>query len=264
MPKPPSPYSQILERVFFSHYKRGLTEFDFDRAEMETAAKDVGIQLPKNLGAILYDARNRRPLPAKILAATPKGKMWTIQSRGKSRYRFVLASDWMPIPNPNYEAIKVPDATPGIVEKYRMGDEQALLARMRYNRLIDLFTGLTCYSLQNHRRIGVSGIGQVETDEIYIGIDQRGAHYVIPVEAKGERERLGIIQIAHNLALAAEHFGELICRPMAAQFLTDGTIALLEFTSGEKGIVIRQETHYRLVPPDELTDEDLARYRAAL
>ena len=54
-----------------------------------------------------------------------------------------------------------------------MNDEQALLAKIRYNRLIDIFTGITCYSLQNHLRTTVPNIGQVEIDEIYIGIDKR-------------------------------------------------------------------------------------------
>ncbi len=42
--------------------------------------------------------------------------------------------------------VKVPDATPGLVTKYALDDEQGLLARLRYNRLIDIFTGLVCYS----------------------------------------------------------------------------------------------------------------------
>ncbi|HAI86179.1 MAG TPA: endonuclease, partial [Firmicutes bacterium] len=73
-------------------------------------------------------------------------------------------------------AIKVPDATPGIVELYSLQDEQALLAKVRYNRLIDIFTGLTCYSLQNHLRTHVPELGQVETDELYVGIERGGSH----------------------------------------------------------------------------------------
>ena len=32
-------------------------------------------------------------------------------------------------------------ATPGIVAKYAFNDEQALFAKVRYNRLVDVFTG---------------------------------------------------------------------------------------------------------------------------
>jgi hypothetical protein len=62
-----------------------------------------------------------------------------------------------------------------------MNDEQALLARLRYNRMVDIFTGLTCYSLQSHLRTTLRDGSQVETDEIYIGLDKRGVHYVLPV-----------------------------------------------------------------------------------
>ena len=81
---------------------------------------------------------------------------------------------------------KIPDSTPGIITLYAQGDEQALLAKLRYNRLIDIFIGATCYSLQSHLRTTIPNIGQVETDEIYIGVDRRGSHYVFPVQAKGE------------------------------------------------------------------------------
>jgi len=41
---------------------------------------------------------------------------------------------------------------------YALGDEQALLAKLRYNRLLDIFTGVVCYSLQNHLRTNVPGM----------------------------------------------------------------------------------------------------------
>lgn len=49
-----------------------------------------------------------------------------------------------------------------------MSDEQALLARVRYNRLLDIFLGLATYSLQNHLRTSVTDIGQIEVDEICV------------------------------------------------------------------------------------------------
>ena len=88
------------------------------------------------------------------------------------------------IPNPNLAVTKIPDSTPGIISKYAFGDEQAVLSRVRYNRLIDVFLGIACYSLQNHLRTTVAGMGQVETDEIYVGVDKNGSHYAVPVQAK--------------------------------------------------------------------------------
>ena len=159
--------------------------------------------------------------------------------------------------------IKVPDATPGIVSRYALSDEQALLAKLRYNRLVDIFTGVTCYSIQNHLRTTVRGIGQIETDEIYVGLDKRGAHYVMPVQAKGRSDQIGIVQIQQDLALCQEKFPELIARPIAAQFMDSDIIALFEFGWDADGAVIKlAESHYRLVAERELSSEELKLYRS--
>ncbi len=56
-------------------------------------------------------------------------------------------------------------------------DEQALLARVRYNRLVDIFLGIRAYSLQIHLRTNVKSKGQIEIDEIYVGVDRHGSQY---------------------------------------------------------------------------------------
>lgn len=145
---------------------------------------------------------------------------------------------------------------------YALSDEQALLAKLRYNRLIDIFTGVACYSLQSHLRTSVPGMGQVETDEIYIGIDRRGAHYVFPVQAKGGSDTLSVVQIEQDFALCQAKFPSLICLPVAAQFMRKDLIALFLFEEGAEGVAIAGEKHYRLVPPDELTRADLEQYRS--
>ena len=144
-----------------------------------------------------------------------------------------------------------------IVAMYALGDEQALLARIRYNRLIDTFLGITCYSLQNHLRTTVPEIGQVETDEIYVGIDKRGAHFVVPVQAKARNEKLGAVQIEQDIALCANKFENLICRPIGAQFIEENFIALFEFEMTSDGVRIAGERHYRLVPPESIEPSDL-------
>lgn len=158
-------------------------------------------------------------------------------------------------------ATKVPDATPGVVAMYALGDEQALLARVRYNRLIDIFTGITCYSLQNHLRTSVRDIGQVETDELYVGVDTKGCQYVVPVQAKGGRDELNIVQIEQDMALCESRFPDLVCRPVAAQFTHDDVIALFAFEKIEGEVKVLMERHYKLVDANELTPEDLAAYR---
>lgn len=128
--------------------------------------------------------------------------------------------------------------------------------------MLDIFTGITCYSLQNHLRTSVTGIGQTETDEVYVGVDRSGTHYVLPVQAKGGRDRLRLVQIAADVAMCGERFPNLVCRPIAAQFIDASTIALMAFREEvDNSIVKVMERHFRLVSPAEISDEELALYR---
>jgi hypothetical protein len=254
-------YTTIIERIFHSKYQVGTREVDFEREELVTAARELKIDLPKNLGDLVYSLRYRAGLPESIQNLAGEGETWIIRSTGRAKYRFVLVRSKPIMPNENMSTTKVPDATPGIVAKYALSDEQALLATVRYNRLIDIFTGVACYSLQNHLRTTAPNMGQVETDEIYIGVDKKGAHYVFPVQAKGGNDKLSIVQIEQDLAVCAHKFPSLICRAIAAQFMAEGVIALFEFEEGEHGVTICDEKHYRLVPPEEVTEADLEKYR---
>ena len=257
-------YIQLIARVFEQNYTAGATVVRFKRAELEQAAQELALSLPKNLGDVVYSFRHRNPLPQAVRSTAPDGQEWLITTKGRGVYAFELRTTVRILPDPMLVATKIPNATPGIVERYALGDEQALLAKLRYNRLIDLFTGVTCYSLQNHLRTTVRGIGQVETDELYIGVDRWGAHHVFPVQAKGGRDELGVVQIEQDIALGEEKYPALRCRPIAAQFVADDVIALFEFTldksDGSDTVKKVREAHYRLVPPTELSTEELASY----
>jgi len=260
MPEP-NRYTQIIERIFLSHYKNGNTEVAFEREDIVRVAHELGVGLPKNLGDVIYSFRYRTPLPKSVTRRAPKGHQWIICPSGRSLYKFVAKKAVKMLPSPVLAETKIPDATPGVIAMYALGDEQALLAKLRYNRLIDIFTGVACYSLQSHLRTSVKGMGQVETDEVYVGLDRRGAHYVFPVQAKGGRDVLSIVQIEQDLAMCAERFSTLICRPVGAQFMAPDLICLLAFEAGQNGVAVLHEKHYRLVPPDQLSAAELAAYR---
>ncbi len=257
-------YVRIIEALFHAKYESGSRDVPFERDDIRTFASDLNIALPRNLGDIIYSFRYRTELPESILELAPPGEIWIIRPAGRGRYRFVLVTDIPLAPNPNLAVTKIPDATPGIISMYAFSDEQALLARVRYNRLIDVFLGIACYSLQNHLRTTVSGMGQVETDEIYVGVDKSGAHYVVPVQAKGGSDRLNRVQIEQDIAVCAEKLPTLICRPVGAQFMADELIALFEFEQQGEDIRISSEKHYQLVPPDSITEQDLLSYRQRL
>lgn len=254
-------YSVIIEDIFKQKYQKGDTDVSFERDDLVRAANKLRIPLPKNLGDIVYSFRYRAMLPESITGLAPEGLEWVIRPTGQSKYKFSLTAMSRITPNLLLAETKIPDATPGIIEKYAFNDEQSLLAKLRYNRLIDIFTGITCYSLQNHLRTTVPGIGQVETDEVYVGIDKFGAQYIIPVQAKSGADKLGIVQIEQDFALCSAKFPMLVCRPIAAQIIEDNLLALFSFEMNASGVVIVDEKHYRLVSNDQMTDEDLANYR---
>lgn len=253
-------YDQIIEKVFFNHFSDGTADFEFEREEFRTAADELKLRAPDNLGDIVYNFRYRRDLPEAIRQTAAEGEEWIIRPAGVGRYRFVLTPTFEFSPTANLVETKILDGTPGIITKYALGDEQALLAIVRFNRLIDIFTGLACYSLQNHLRTTVPDMGQVEVDEIYIGVDTRGADYVIPVQAKGHNDRLGIVQIEQDFAVAESKFPTLKCKSIATQFMNNGAIALFELEMNQERIQIASEKHYRLVASDQLSEEELANY----
>jgi hypothetical protein len=260
-PRGPNRYSKLIEKIFLSHWRKGVDRFEFERDELGAWAGKLGIKLPDNLGDIIYSFRFRSAFPGAIVATQPKGKEWRIELAGKSRYRFVLGNRNRIVPNDSLIEIKVPDATPELIGNYALDDEQALLAIVRYNRLIDIFLGLTTYSLQNHLRTSVKGIGQIEIDELYVGIDKRGCHYVIPVQAKGGSDQISVVQTLQDIHACAEKFPGLECKSISVQFMSNDVIAMLHLAASGDDVKVVEERHYRLVPADELDQKAIRAYK---
>jgi hypothetical protein len=253
-------YQTIIEKVFFDHYKKGLSEFEFTRGELTAIATSLGIELPKNLGDLVYSFRYRGELPIKILRTADKGLEWVIEGAGRAKYRFKKVRLNRIVPREELITVKIPDATPEIIAAYALSDEQALLAKVRYNRLVDVFLGITAFSLQNHLRTTVKDVGQIEIDEIYIGIDRNGRQYVVPVQAKGGTDRHGVIQTQQDIQCCAEKFPNLICRAVSAQFMSGERIAMFELTVNDGDVRVVEERHYKLVPADMIDLADLKLY----
>lgn len=215
-PRGANRYRTLIEKVFLDRYREGQDSVEFDREDLVSAAVACGMRLPKNIGDILYSVHYRISMPQSILDTQPAGMEWIIEGIGRSRYAFKLVRINRILPNLNLLAVKIPDATPEIVAAYALSDEQALLAKVRYNRLVDLFLGLVAYSLQNHLRTTVAAIGQVEIDEIYVGVDRLGRQYVLPVQAKGGTDQLSVVQTKQDIACCAEKYPNLICRALSS------------------------------------------------
>jgi hypothetical protein len=257
-------YAALIESIFFAHYAGDGAPFEFERVEVETTADQLGIELPKNIGDAIYSFRYRNDLPAKVSATAQHGYEWLIFPAGKAKYKFKQFKASRILPRLDYEVTKVPDATPVLIAENALNDEQALLAKIRYNRLIDIFLGISTYSLQSHMRTTVKSLGssQIEIDEVYVGVDTHGTQYVIPVQAKVGKDKLGVVQLFQDIECCKEKFPNLVCKPVAAQFMRDGQrIVLFDLRLGEEELLVRGEKHYELAPKDGISANELSSYR---
>lgn len=261
MAKGSNRYKDLIKSIFFEHWTEGNDSFVFLRHEIIDKAKELGIELPKNVGDVPYYFRYRYELPGSVTATQPSGREWIIEGAGRSKYRFRLVKINRIAPRSDLVTVDIPDATPEIIRAYALDDEQALLAIVRYNRLVDTFLGLTTYSLQNHLRTTVKGIGQIEIDELYVGLDRYGCHYIVPVQAKGGKDQIGIVQTTQDIRYAEQKFPGMRCRPIAAQFMDDGVVALFELTLEAEEVKVVEERHYRLIPASALDERDIRDYR---
>lgn len=254
-------YQQCILYIFRKYYSAGVHEFEFLREDIEEAAKKQGIELPKNIGDVVYSFRYRYGLPEPIPSLADEDFEWIIEGAGRARYRFKQVRLNRILPREDLLTIKIPDSTPEIISVYAQGDEQALLAKVRYNRLVDIFLGIAAYSLQNHLRTTVSGVGQIEIDEMYVGIDRNGTQFVIPVQAKGGEDKHAVVQTAQDIACCREKFPGLLCRPVSAQFMSNDRIAMFELAVVDGHVRVVMEKHYTLTLASAITQADLDLYR---
>lgn len=269
-----SVYQSIILDIFKSHFKTERAfqsiigpgeEFVFDRREILASAERLKLNVPKNLGDLIYCFRYRRPLPRPILDTQPKGFAWMILGAGDGRYRFRLGRLVNILPSANKIPCKIPDNTPEIISQYSLNDEQAVLARIRYNRLIDVFLGIAAFPLQSHLRTKIENYGQIEIDELYVGIDSYGVQYIIPVQAKAKTDTIGAIQAIQDTIYCQSNELFKLCttRPIAAQSIDAKTIALFELSYDGNDVSMIQEQHYNLVDASEITERDMTSYRAS-
>jgi hypothetical protein len=241
-------YDQVILEVFERHFEQGADRLTFQKDELDDICGQRGLRI-RNIADIAYTYRARRELPAPILA---RGH-WAIESLGKGAYAFRLLSSpaRFDVPFADYSPIDIYNAIPEVVEGLLRRDEQSLLTVLLYNRLVDIFTGLTCFHIQSHYRAFVSEVGQVEVDALYVGVDSEGRLFVLPVEAKSEAQsdRFGRIQLLQMSLLACQDFEGLGRRVLAVKALPDGTIGLAEFSDAQEpdDIGIVAVRRYRLV-----------------
>ncbi|MBI5388016.1 MAG: endonuclease [Verrucomicrobia bacterium] len=243
---------EVMQRVFEKNHVAGADEVPFTMDDIRDAIAAVARLRPgyqeNNVADVRYQyTSGRRPLPESIAKHGP----WMIVGRGKARYAFVKLSAAPEIKiQDDLLTILLPDATPEIVLEYAGSDEQGLLAKVHYNRMLDIFLQITCYHLQNHWRTSIKHKGQCEIDDLYVGLDLNGRQFVVPVEAKCASESLSKTQIAQMIDFARERYPQLILRPVGVQEMSDGSVVLLEFSPAAHpdNIKIKEMRRYKLAP----------------
>jgi len=239
-------YDKIIVRLFLNKYKETAREIDFTKDELVTVANEQHIPL-RNPPDVVYTYRSRANLPSQILE---KGN-WVIVPKGKGKFSFYKSSrkPFVEIQE-GLSPVEVLTAVPEIVEKYAQSDEQAVLTAIRYNRLVDILTKVTCFHLQSHARTTIEDEGQIEIDDIYVGVDREGTHFILPLEAKSgeERDKLGWIQVANMVKFAKQNYPGLKCKAIAAKPLDRDQIYMIEFSDNPnpEQISIAQIKLYKL------------------
>lgn len=244
-------YDRVIIEMFRRVYKSNIDLLPFAKDKLVQVCQELDIVI-NNVPDIPYHYRTgRSDLPDEILNTGN----WVIEGAGKGKYAFIRLkrAPYIHVPDDLY-VTEIPEATPDIVLKYGGMDEQAMLTRIRYNRLVDTFLSLTAYHLQGHVRSSVQDIGQVEVDDLYVGVDTAGEWYVIPIEAKsvGPKERLGVIQIRQMTLFARQHYGDLTLRPIGIKPLDDGSYVFLEFDDETEleAISVKRYARYKLARDD--------------
>ncbi len=134
---------------------------------------------------------------------------------------------------------------PELVATHAFTKQDDLLARIRYHRLIERYRGIPCYSLGTHLRANVRGLGEVEVDELYVGINGKGERFVFPVQARVAPATFDLVQHERGAALCAARFRGLRCVPIGAVLTKSGSVALFDLMVAEGELRFGTERHYR-------------------
>lgn len=242
-------YDRLLASIFRAKWTAPLVEVPFTKDEVIEAAAALDLKI-KNLADVIYTYRSRRPMPSEIL----RTGSWVIAARGSGQYAFVKITGETTVTVPDsLKVYPIPYAVPEIVAQNLARDEQGMLTIVRYNRILDVFSGLACFHLQSHIRTQISEHGQVEIDELYVGVDKDGQGFVLPIEAKEEKERLGLDKAVALTLFARTRFPKLICRPIGIIRRGLHLFDCLEFEPTEElsKVVVLEMRRYQLVTEDQ-------------
>jgi len=230
-------YAQILVAVINKKIdpKNPPGSVEFDRSELDAAAEKLGHDI-RNMPDAAYYLRSRaKALPQAIA----KFGFSTLMSVGKGRFRLTKDVNDITLPakieNRELDGNKIPK----VVREIMLADEQSILCAMQYTSMLDDFLGAKCHRVLGHLRTTGPSKEQVEADEVYVA-QKNGKTFVISIEAKGEKEKLGYSQMKATIKAVRKKFAEYPVIAIGIKQLKDGKILVLEFECTLKGDDVSQ------------------------
>ena len=228
--KNPEVYKSILIAVFRSKAPDPKTgDILFTQSDLRAAAEKLGLEV-RNFPDLTYNLRSRAPLPDEIL----KAGYSTIAIRGRGRYALVRGDDKVTIPERTSIIEVSTNPIPKAVRDLLRDDEQSVLSAIGYMDVISDFMSTKAYRLQGHLRTTGSLGQQVEADDIWV-VEERGSRTILPVEAKGPRERLGRQQMLSTLDAVLSKIPGVRAVPLAVQLEPSGHLLVVAFEYTKQG-----------------------------
>jgi hypothetical protein len=220
----------------------------FTQADLRKAAEELGLEV-RNFPDLAYNLRSRSPLPPEIVEAG----YTTIAMRGRGKYALVTGEDKVEIPSGTDVVVVSTKPIPAQILDILRADEQSILSAIRYLDLISEFMGTKAYHLQGHLRTSGSLGQQVEADDVWVAVYPDKSRTILPIEAKGPRERLGRHQMMSTIDAVLKKIPGFPVVPLAAQLEESGQVALIEFgyrviEERITGITPTRFKRYRLLP----------------
>jgi hypothetical protein len=238
-------YDQILSDLFFKFYSPAMDTIPFAHKDLVESASRYDKH--NNISDIIYTYRHgRRPYPAAIQKIA-QGRDWAIEGTGKSSYEFVTVDQNFFYANPQCPIIEIHNQSiaPQLLEQIGQ-DEQATLAIIRTNKLLDTFLSASLDHIQSHKRMTVSYVGQTEIDDLYSGITETGVPIVVPVQAKDRFLPLNGTQVRQDVRAFPLH----TVRPVGV-IAFGNEFCLMEFSFEPRKdslkVTVVNEVHYRLI-----------------
>lgn len=230
-------YKRILVWLFERATQNGETpdEIAFSQADVLAAAEALDVKIG-NRYDIPYNLRSRTQLPQVLLEAG----FSSIAARGSGEYAITKDDDSVTIPDEligdvvGIPSEKLPSAIRGVLR----ADEQSMLSAILYAEVIGQLFNVPAWRLQGHLRTRGSFGQQVEADEVYICEFPEG-HKVVPIEAKGPREKLGKSQIRSVIDAVLTTIPGLPVIPLGLQLNKNGELEIVrfEFTQDKDGSI---------------------------